>query len=80
MQITKEQFAEWRNSAVTVEVMKLIEQQRDDIVEFLANGGTLNKSSAVSTDFVVGRIQGLNELLNIEYEESSEERREQYGH
>ena len=80
MQITKEQFAEWRNSAVTVEVMKLIEEQRDTIVEFLANGGTLNKSSAVSTDFVVGRIQGLNELLNIEYEESSEERREQYGH
>ena len=80
MQITKEQFAEWRNSAVTVEVMKLIEEQRDTIVEFLANGGTLNKSSAVSTDFVVGRIQGLNELLNIEYEESSEERREPYGH
>lgn len=80
MQITKEQFAEWRNSAVTVEVMKLIEEQRDTIVEFLANGGTLNKSSAVSTDFVVGRIQGLNELLNIEYEESPEEKRELYGH
>lgn len=80
MEITKEQFAEWRNSAVTKEVMKLIEEQRDDIVAFLANGGTLNKSATISTDFVVGRIQGLNELLNIEYEESTEEKREAYGH
>lgn len=78
--MTKTEYLEWKNHPTTVEVFKALTQARDDLKEYLANGGTLNKQSPVSTEFVVGRIQGLNEILLIEYEESIGEKQAAYGH
>jgi len=69
-EISREEYKEWRESKVTKEVMKGLSQVQEDLKEFLSNGGTLGKDS-VSTDFIVGRIQGLNDFLNVEYEEKS---------
>lgn len=71
MDITREQFTSWQENNVTVAVMKGLENIKEDLKEFLANGGTLPADS-VSTDFIVGRVQGLNDFLNVDYEESTE--------
>jgi hypothetical protein len=78
--MTKTEFVEWKNHPTTVEVFRLLTAARDDYKEFLANGGTVVKDSNVSTEMLVGRIQGLNDFLLIQYEEAPEERREAYGH
>jgi hypothetical protein len=74
-QISKEEFINWKDSKVTKFFQDRLSELREDRKEFMAAGGTLSKDSPVTTDFLVGYIQGLNEFLNSEYEE-----RDQYDH
>lgn len=69
---SKEEFEEWMQSNVTQYVRHLIQETQDNVKEFLCNGGTLNKNQPLTTDYVVGRIQGLNDFLLIKYEEVDE--------
>jgi ribosome assembly protein YihI (activator of Der GTPase) len=79
-EITKEEFSSWKDNKVTKAIMVGLSQRQADLKEFLANGGTMNPENGTSVDFIVGRIQGLNEILNVEYEEPAEEKRDAYGH
>ena len=72
-QITKAEFNEWKENKITKMVMASLEQTKVENQEFISNGGTITKDSTTSTDFIVGRIQGINLVLNIDYEESPEE-------
>ena len=70
-EITKEQYSNWKDNNVTQFVDKLLRDLAEDRKNYLASGGTL-KEDSVSTDFIVGYLQGLNEFLNMEYEDSEE--------
>ena len=76
MEITKEEFQAWKENKVTMTITQGLVDIQNDLKDFLGNGGTIAKDSTISTDFIVGRIQGLNEVLNIEYEEPVKD----YGH
>lgn len=78
--ISKEEFTEWENNRVTKYIKAALTDGRTRLTEFLAGGGTLQKDATVSTDFIVGKIQGVNEFLTVVYDESTEEKRDAYGH
>jgi len=69
--ITKEEFNNWKDNIVTQTVFNELIQIREGLKEALGNGASLAKD-APSTEYFVGRIQGINEILNIEYEEPSQ--------
>lgn len=73
-EITAEEFKRWRNDKVTKKVFDTLTEQRANWMMYLANGRTIHKDTEVSTDFVVGRIQGINDFLLMEYEPSREEK------
>lgn len=70
-QISKEEFAEWENSGVTKFVLELIKEQERMATEYLKNGGTIGPDAGFTTDRVVGRIEGWNFILNIQYEDEN---------
>ena len=69
MEITQEQFEEWRDHPITQEVFRIVHLQRDQIEESLGNGATLSpesmESTAIQTAKAVGNVEGLNQLLRI---------------
>lgn len=67
----KEQFKEWEANPVTKEVMGVIRQAQNQYIMDLASGQTLGDST--ETAKFVGIIEGLNFLLNIQYEDAAEE-------
>lgn len=75
VEITKEEFLNWKENKVTQMVMQELQQVKEDLKEILGNGGSLGKDSP-ATEYFVGRIQGINEVLNIDYEEPVKS----YGH
>jgi hypothetical protein len=74
--ITKEQFAEWKSHPVTIDVFKEVEDARNKLKERLSEGLTIcydAEATHGSTSRMVGVIEGLNQLLNITYEDAEEE-------
>lgn len=74
--MTKEQFQEWKTNPTTVEIYKKLEETKQALVDGLAAGQTLSTSADEthgSTARMVGNIEGLNQLLNISYEDGIEE-------
>jgi hypothetical protein len=70
--ITAEQFAEWKEQPVTKEIFIALIDTKKALQERLANGHTLCQTSDAThgaTSKVVGQIEGLNQLLNISYED-----------
>lgn len=70
--ITAEQFAEWKAQPVTEEIFKLLAEVKKELQTRLANGNTLGQHADVThglTSKIVGQIDGLNQLLNISYED-----------
>lgn len=73
MEITVEQFVEWKEHPVTKEVFAKVKETKDELVEQLAEGRTIAHNADVThglTSKVIGQIEGLNQLLNIEFVES----------
>jgi len=68
MEIEKAEFQEWLDSKVTQFVMDELKGRKESCQESLSNGATLDMAGISSTESVVGRIQGLNDFLLIEYE------------
>ena len=69
-EITAEQFAEWKVDPVTKEVFKQVKEAKDALIEKLAEGQTLAHNADVThglTSKIIGQIEGLNQLLNIEF-------------
>jgi len=65
MTISKEEFVQWKEEAVTQWVFRYLESQKQDYLEDLGNG----KYSEEMQQKVVGRIQAYNDLLLIDWEE-----------
>ena len=82
--ISKEEYKQWRKSKVTEYVMQQMEIERERWMYFLANGRTIATDAEITTEFVVGRIQGINDFALIEYEDSPEkvkaEKRDSYAY
>ena len=74
--MTPEAFSEWKNHPVTVEVFKELEQTREALQQDLAGGLTLCHTADGthgSTARMVGNIEGINQVLNISFEEEGEQ-------
>ena len=70
MDITKEQFGEWKEHPITKEIFKEIEILKKGLLEQLGTGSTIGYDAAEThgrTSKVVGQIDGLNQLLNIDF-------------
>ena len=68
--LSKEDFQAWMNDPVTMAVFNELQTVKIHLQNQLANGTTLNRSSvdstSIETALLVGRIAGLNTLLNME--------------
>lgn len=74
--LTKEQFAEWREHPVTKEVFAKIRELKQESIEKLVAGQTLANAADVThglTSRLIGEISGLNQLLELEFEDEKME-------
>ena len=72
----KEDFIGWKNLPHTVEIWEKLEAVKTSLEQSLAAGQTLCTTADEthgSTARMVGNIEGLNQLLNISYEDEIEE-------
>lgn len=76
MNITKEQFLEWKAHPVTREIFKEIKLSITNLKDNISNGLTIGDTADIThglTNRIYGQINGLNQLLNISYEDTTEE-------
>ena len=76
--ITKEQFSEWKANPVTIEIYKEVERAKQSLVSMLSKGATIGQAAENThgmTNRVIGQINGLNQLLNLTYEDNEEEQK-----
>lgn len=69
-EITKEQFGDWKANPVTVAVMEQLDERKALLASVLCDGGTVGSKvdeTALNTARHVGVIEGLNQILNIEF-------------
>ena len=72
MTISKEAFDEWKEHPVTKEIFTEIKQTIEALKTNLSEGLTISFSAEEThgkTSHLVGQIEGLNQLLNISFEE-----------
>ncbi len=72
MMINVEQFAEWKEHPVTKEVFLAIRKTIEDLKDKLIDGQTLSNHADVThglTSKTIGQIDGLNQLLNMYFED-----------
>ncbi|MCP4613030.1 MAG: hypothetical protein GY845_30420 [Planctomycetes bacterium] len=71
--MTNEEFQEWKAHPTTRKYYKLVEKLKRTTEESMGAGITLSIESASATQAqtaeVVGYIKGLNELLDVKFEE-----------
>lgn len=68
--ITKEAFYEWKSNPTTIEIYKELAEAKETLKENLASGQTLCTTADEthgSTARMIGNIEGLNQLLNIDF-------------
>ena len=78
MELTKEMFQTWRKgNPATVEVFHQWELARQQLLEELGSGATVNMDSADNTLMLtvlkVGQVQGMDQLLNTEFTDPESE-------
>ena len=74
--VTKEQFSEWKAHPVTIEVYEEVERAKKSLVLRLSEGATIDYAAEGThgmTNKMIGQINGLNQLLNLTYEDTEEE-------
>lgn len=70
--ITKEMFQEWKAHPVTREVFEEIKKAKQNLLENYSNGLTIGETADSThglTNKLCGQLQGLDQLLNIKYED-----------
>lgn len=76
-EISKEQFANWREHPITKLVMQEIEIERERLFSLIGAGGTINFESAdgtqANTCMRIGNIQGLQFVLDMKLAEEEYE-------
>ena len=73
--ITKEGFEEWKANPLTIEILEKVSETKEGLEEHLAAGGTLGPTADEThglTSRMVGHIEGLNQILNIEFKDGEE--------
>ena len=82
VEITGEEFNNWKSSHVTQLVIGEIIITSEDLKNYLASGATLAKDADESTDRIVGRIEGLSYLFRMfnSAQESYQKEVNQYDH
>lgn len=78
--MTKEDFIGWKNEPITIEIYKKLEETKQALVDGLAAGQTLSTladETHGNTSIMIGHIRGLNQLLNINYEDETQEEGEE---
>lgn len=74
--ITSEQFQEWKNHPVTKEIFAEFKKLKQSIVDQLANGNSIGPDAQATHGFTnraVGQLDGLNQLLNISFDNETVE-------
>jgi hypothetical protein len=81
MEVTAEEFKGWIEHGITQKLMKDIIHMSESLKNYLAAGSTISKDAELTTDRIVGRIEGLTELFRL-FEDTKEETKEvpEYGH
>ena len=74
MEITKEQYQQWKSNAVTEYVLELLEEYRSDYMNALR--GYARNGDSISAARCEGMLEGLEQLLSIEYEDPSEDNKD----
>ena len=70
--MTNEAFQEWKSHPVTIEIYEKLEELKRTLEKGLGEGQTLCITADETygcTARMVGNIEGLNQLLNISYED-----------
>ena len=70
--ITKEMFLEWKQHPVTKEVFEEVEKAKQNLLRNFSLGLTIGSSADTThglTNKLYGQIEGLDQLLNITYED-----------
>ena len=65
--MTKDEFVDWYRDIRTQEVMSRLKDVKEDCTEALCNGKA--QESQYFYGYYVGKIQGLNEFILIQYED-----------
>ncbi|MBT8449329.1 MAG: hypothetical protein KJO69_06545 [Gammaproteobacteria bacterium] len=81
VEITSEEFRNWTEDKITKAVVKEVIDIRNSLTDTLASGYTISKDSDVTTDRLVGRIEGITELFNL-FMDTKDKLKEKpdYGH
>lgn len=66
MQVTKEEFLDWKTNPVTQEVFRVIEERVTDAKDILASTAG---DDPVADRYLVGMIRAFNELKEITFED-----------
>jgi len=70
--ISKESFEEWRTHPVTIEIYDEIKKAKQTLQHNISEGLTIGHRADIThglTNKAIGQIEGLNQLLNITYED-----------
>lgn len=70
--ITAEQFQEWKEHPVTKEVFDELEKIQKALIEQMTYGNTIGHNADTThglTNQMVGHLKGLNQLLNISFDD-----------
>lgn len=62
--VTKEEFLQWKNHAVTIELFETIQEKQEELSQFVLFGGTLGDNTVLFTARAVGRNEALQDVLN----------------
>jgi len=73
MEITKDDFDQWKADLVTKEVFKVLEERKSKIAFTLSGGGAL---VAPDNAVLVGRYKEIEDLLTLEFDDLKEAQEE----
>lgn len=75
MNLSKEAFDEWKEHPVTKEVFQALKIVKQDLLVKVSTGATLGQSADVThglTNRMIGHIEGLDQLLGIDFTDEPE--------
>lgn len=75
MNLSKEAFDEWKEHPVTKEVFQALKLVKQDLLVKVSTGATLGQSADVThglTNRMIGHVEGLNQLLEIDFTDDTE--------
>jgi len=69
--MTKSEFVDWKDSSVTIELMRMFQEVRDAYADKIIRGDNLGKEILMAND--IGIVKGLDFFLNVEFEGNEDE-------